>query len=104
MGKIVCILFLLCTVVGGALWFKKQRPRTQLVEDIETFVTQFLDEASETLFLRSSAPPDPEAVSRFKDAVDRELQRLDADRQQAAGGTVSEPSFEQLEGAGGPNH
>ena len=101
MGKILCIFFLLCTVVGsGTLWFKKHRPRAQIFKNIEIFVTQLLDEASETLFLREPPPPDPEAVTRFKDAVDRELQRLHANRQQAVGGSMSGPKLEQLEDAG----
>lgn len=78
-------------MLGGTLWFKKHRLRTQLFEDVETFVTEVLDEVSETLFLRGSPTPDPEAVTRFKDAVDHELQRLNADRQHAPGGRVSNP-------------
>jgi hypothetical protein len=84
-----------CAVVGGGtLWLQKYRPETQLLEDVAPMVTELLDEVNNTLFLRTSPPPDPEAVSRFKDAIDRELQRLSATRQQATDGNVTGPTAE----------
>ena len=119
MGKILFIFLILCTVVGGTIWLKMYQPKTRFFESAESFVTGLMGEVGDTLFLKQPPPPDPEAVTRFKEAVDRELERLNTtqqltgksagDSQHASGARVPEthtsdtdkpaPVFERLEGA-----
>lgn len=82
MGKALVIFLTLCAVVGGTVvWLKTSQPKTPFLESAASFITELLADARDSFFLKQLPPPNPEAVARFKKAVDRELEQLNATRQ-----------------------
>ena len=89
MGKALAIFLILCAVVGGTVWLNNYRSETSFLANAATWITTFLENTRDTFFLKQPPPPDPEALIRFNNAVDRELEQLKA-TQQFAGEKVDE--------------